>query len=75
MCGDTTRSAAISAVLVMTLPKAGQGAASDRFFDALIGCAYAAIGYVLIGRWWPRSPLAGPYPVPLARARGAPSEL
>ena len=27
--------------------------------DALIGCAYAAIGYVLIGRWWPRSPLRG----------------
>ena len=43
--------------------------------DALIGCAYAAIGYVLIGRWWPRSPLAGPYPAPLARARGAPTEL
>jgi hypothetical protein len=43
--------------------------------DALIGCAYAAVGYVLIGRWWPRSPLAGPYPAPLAHARGAPTEL
>ena len=29
--------AAISAVLVMTLPVTGQGAAPDRFFDALIG--------------------------------------
>jgi hypothetical protein len=43
--------------------------------DALIGCAYAAIGYVLVRRWWPRSPLAGPYPAPLARARGAPNEV
>jgi hypothetical protein len=38
--------------------------------DALIGCAYAAIGYLLVGRWWPRSPLAGPFPPPLARAHG-----
>ncbi len=41
--------------------------------DALIGCAYAAAGYVLVGRWWPRSPLAGPFTPPLALARGAPN--
>jgi hypothetical protein len=40
--------------------------------DALIGCAYAAIGYVLVGRWWPRTSLAGPFTPPLSRARGAP---
>jgi hypothetical protein len=40
--------------------------------DALIGCLFAATGYVLVGRWWPRSPLAGPYAAPLARARGGP---
>jgi hypothetical protein len=38
----------------------------------LIGCAYAAIAYVLVGRWWPRTPLAGPFQPPLSRARGAP---
>jgi hypothetical protein len=35
--------AAISAVLVMTLPGAGQGAGPDRFFDALIGGAVALV--------------------------------
>ncbi len=35
--------AAISSVLVMTLPTAGQGAAPDRFFDALIGGAVALV--------------------------------
>jgi hypothetical protein len=41
--------------------------------DALLGCAYGAIGYVLVGRWWPRSPIAGPFPPPLSHARGGPS--
>jgi hypothetical protein len=41
--------------------------------DALIGCAYAAVGYVVVGRLWPRSPLAGPFTPPLSRARGAPN--
>jgi uncharacterized membrane protein YgaE (UPF0421/DUF939 family) len=35
--------AAISAVLVMTLPVTGQGAAPDRFFDALIGGGVALL--------------------------------
>jgi uncharacterized membrane protein YgaE (UPF0421/DUF939 family) len=35
--------AAISAVLVMTLPTSGQGAAPDRFFDALIGGGVALL--------------------------------
>ena len=36
--------AAISAVLVITLPSAGLGAGPDRFFDALIGGAVALLG-------------------------------
>jgi uncharacterized membrane protein YgaE (UPF0421/DUF939 family) len=40
--------AAISAVLVMTLPTAGQGAAPDRFFDALIGGAVALVASQLL---------------------------
>ena len=35
--------ATITAVLVMTLPTAGQGAAPDRFFDALIGGGVALL--------------------------------
>jgi hypothetical protein len=43
--------AAISAVLVMTLPAGGPGAARDRFFDALIGGAVAlAFSQVLFVR-------------------------
>jgi uncharacterized membrane protein YgaE (UPF0421/DUF939 family) len=47
--------AAVSAILVLTLPKAaGQGAVPERFVDALIGGAVAlAIGQVL----FPRNPL------------------
>jgi uncharacterized membrane protein YgaE (UPF0421/DUF939 family) len=40
--------AAISSVLVMTLPTAGQGAAPDRFFDALIGGAVALVASQLL---------------------------
>ena len=40
--------------------------------DALIGCAFACIGFVLVGKLWRRSPLAGPFRPPLASARGAP---
>jgi uncharacterized membrane protein YgaE (UPF0421/DUF939 family) len=47
--------AAISAVLVMTLPVTGQGAAPDRFFDALIGGGVALVLSQVLFR---RDPLA-----------------
>jgi hypothetical protein len=40
--------------------------------DALIGIALAAVVWVLVARVIPRTWFAGPFPAPLASARGAP---
>jgi uncharacterized membrane protein YgaE (UPF0421/DUF939 family) len=50
--------AAISAVLVMTLPTSGSGVAPDRFFDAMIGGAVALLTSQLVFARHPTSVLA-----------------
>jgi hypothetical protein len=50
--------AAISAVLVLTLPSSGQGAAPDRFFDALIGGAVAVAFSQVVFRHDPLAAIA-----------------
>jgi uncharacterized membrane protein YgaE (UPF0421/DUF939 family) len=51
--------AAISAVLVMTLPTSGSEVASDRFFDAMIGGAVALVTSQLVFARHPTNVLAG----------------
>jgi uncharacterized membrane protein YgaE (UPF0421/DUF939 family) len=51
--------AAISAVLVMTLPTSGSGVAPDRFFDAMIGGAVALVTSQLVFARHPTNVLAG----------------
>jgi hypothetical protein len=41
--------------------------------DAIIGVALAAVVWVVVGRIVPRTWFAGPFPAPLASARGAPT--
>jgi uncharacterized membrane protein YgaE (UPF0421/DUF939 family) len=51
--------AAISAVLVMTLPSTGSGVAPDRFYDAMIGGAVALLTSQLVFASHPTDVLAG----------------
>jgi hypothetical protein len=55
----------------MPQPSHALARAKERIPTALLGAALALAVFLALRRLWPRTPLAGPFPAPLAAARAS----